>query len=233
MTTTFKQTYSKVMEELKNEKHEFYLFLKRNNHLSWCKAKIRRRFVIFIRRNYTMPLYIKQKKEYELQQKKEKEEVELQQKKEEEEVELQQKKEEEETSNNDTKFKRIYKVGIKSYAYNCNPGRKQIYINSEWFYNRATEKQLEKMENDISKWEAKYSNRINRGGKADWNYQVLATLDQSARRFTYEFSNKMSRTCYRSKRTTFNTHFTISQRWWETATDEDLQKFNRKIISYI
>ena len=209
MTTTFKQTYSKVMEELKNEKHEYYLFLKRNNHLSWCKGKMRRRFIIFIRRNYTMPLYIKQKKEYELQQKKE---------------------EEEETSNNDTKFKRIYKKGIKSYSYKSNPGKKEIYINSEWFYYKASKKQLEEMEETISIWEENHSNKINRGGKADWNYHVIATLDGIARNFTYDFSTRMTRTCYSIKKTTFNTHFTISQKWWEIATDEELQKFNRKII---
>ena len=61
MATTFKQTYSKVMEELISEKKEYYNYLKHNNHLSWCKGKIRRRWIIFIRRKYTMPLYFKQK----------------------------------------------------------------------------------------------------------------------------------------------------------------------------
>lgn len=210
------------MDELKTEKYEFYLFLKRNNHLTWCKAKIRRRFVIFIRRNYTMPLYLKQKKEYELQLEKEKEEVELQLKKEKEEVEQ---------PIDDTKFKRIYKIGIKSYAYKSNLAKKEIYINSEWFYYKASKKELEKMEETISIWEQNHSERINRGGKADWNYHVISTLQSISRNFTFDFSNRMTRTCYSiKKRSPYNTHFTISQKWWETATDEDLQKFNRKII---
>jgi hypothetical protein len=61
MTTTFKQTYSKVMEELISEKKEYYKYLKHNNHLNWCKGKMRRRWIFFIRRKYTMPLYFKQK----------------------------------------------------------------------------------------------------------------------------------------------------------------------------
>jgi hypothetical protein len=142
MTTTFKQTYSKVMEELINEKKEYYKYLKNNNHLSWCKGKIRRRWIIFIRRKYTMPLYMKQNKE------------------------------------------------------------------------------VKKVEEP------------NRGGKADLNYEVIATLQRYGRQFTYSFSNRMTSTCYKiQKRSPYNTHFTISQKWWDRANDEDLEKFNRKIIS--
>ncbi len=215
MTTTFKQTYSKVMEELINEKKEYYKYLKHNNHLSWCKGKMRRRWIIFIRRKYTMPLYMKQKKEV----------------KKEEEPRVYEHDEVEPRN----KFNRVFKFNIKSYKYKANQAKQEVYINATWF-RKATNKDKENMENDISNWEAKYYSKPNRGGKADWNYHVLATLQGIARNFTYSFSNRMTSTCYTiQRRSQYNTHFTISQKWWERATDEDLQNFNRKIItaSYI
>jgi hypothetical protein len=215
MSTTFKETYSKVMEELINEKKEYYKYLKHNNHLSWCKGKIRRRWIIFIRRKYTMPLYMKK------QNKEVKPKVEEPRVYEHDEVE--------------PKFKRFYKFGVKSYKYKANQAKQEVTINAEW-WGKATSKDKENMEKIISNWEAKYFSKPNRGGKADWNYHVLATLDGIARNFTYSFSNKMSSTCYKiQRRSAYDTHFTISQKWWERATDEELQDFNRKIItaSYI
>jgi hypothetical protein len=210
MTTTFKETYSKVMEELINEKKEYYNYLKNNNHLSWCKGKIRRRWIIFIRRKYTMPLYMKQNKE------------------------VKPKVEEPRVYEHDKvepKFRRLYKFDVKSYKYKANQAKQEVTINAEW-WGKATNKDKENMEKNISNWEAKYYSKPNREGKADWNYEVLATLQRYGRQFTYSFSNRMTSTCYKiQRRSAYNTHFTISQKWWDRANDEDLEKFNRKIIS--
>ena len=134
------------------------------------------------------------------------------------------------------KFKRFYKFGVKCYKYKSNPAKQEVTINHKWFYCEASRKELENMEKNISNWENKYYSKPNREGKAFWNYEVIATLQRYGRHFTYSFSNRMTSTCYKiQRRSAYNTHFTISQKWWERATDEDLQDFNRKIItaSYI
>jgi len=225
MTSTFKQTYSKVMEELKNEKHEYYLFLKRNNHLNWCKGKIRKRFVIFIRRNYTMPLYHKQKKEYELQLKKD--------------------KEDRKTPND---FRREIKIILES-KYNIQVDiKKYKSMNLKYQHSTKTlsvdEKYLDSQKDEDYKeihkslkiWLDKHKKKEEANKDFDrkkYNEEIQSLLNSKF--IDFKLSSKMTTTLYSIKQNRIGNKIellTINKNWFEkTSCEEDLQKFLKKIKS--
>jgi len=200
-----------VIVEFKDELKKFYKFLKRNNHLNWAKPKIKKRFIVWLRRiDLTKSYAIIVNKNKELAKKKEEE--------------LAKKKEEEEASS----VKRIYNFEVKSYKFNYCPSTNTVRINATW-YHKATEKEKEDMEKKIKVW-VERNKKVDRGGKADWHYHVLSAIDGN-RGLGYEFSNRMKTTCYKWLKSPHFIKITISKRWFDCATDDELKKFYDKIKS--
>ena len=225
------------MEELKNEKHEYYLFLKHNNHLNWCKGKIRKRFVIFIRRNYTMPLYHKQKKEYELQLKKEKEEKEY--------WDRIAKQSRRKTPND---FRREIKIILES-KYNIQVDIKK-YKSMSLKYQHSTktlsvdEKYLDSQKDEDYKeihkslkiWLDKHKKKEEANKDFDrkkYNEEIQSLLNSKF--IDFKLSSKMTTTLYSIKSSRIGNKInllTINKNWFEkTSCEEDLQKFLKKIKS--